>query len=104
MISERLYLEDLKKELRYRDRRSVRRWCRNNNVILLSDFGSNKQYVLKEDFEIGMSRSYTQNSRTKGSSRHSIPNFLQTKVNQMKEYRPTGEYEKTVLSIFTSLL
>lgn len=51
MIMERIYLEDLEKELHYRDRRSVRRWCRNNNVRILSDSSSNRQFVLRDEFE-----------------------------------------------------
>lgn len=92
---ERLYIQEIQKELQYRDRRSVRRWCRNNNVRLFSDVGSNKQYVLKDEFEIA-------------KNRNSSMNFFSQKKNKntekVMEYKPQGEYEKAFLSIFTNLI
>lgn len=101
MTEERLYIEDLQKELHYRDRRSVRRWCRNNNVRILSDIGSNKQFVLKEEFERQKSKSYAVKFSKKNFTRtyHTYIN----KVRKGSGYQPKGEYEKEALSRFTNL-
>jgi hypothetical protein len=48
---ERLYLKYALPELNYSDNRSFKKWCSNNGVEIFCDFGSNKRYVLKEDFE-----------------------------------------------------
>ena|ERR1035437_3774951 len=103
MIEERIYIKDIQKKLQYRDRRSVRRWCRNNNVRILSDTGSNRRFVLRDEFEKSMSK----NNRTGRRIFHCSKNFfLQdcTFNSQTEsEYHPKGDYEKKLLSIFTSL-
>lgn len=99
---ERLYIEELQKILRYRDRRSVRRWCRNNMVKILSDNGSNKQFVLKEEFEKQKNRNY---GLTDSNGKISLENhtYIYNNVGKGKKYRPQGETELAYLSIFTSL-
>lgn len=51
MTEERLYIKNLQNELLYFDPRSVRRWCRNHNVRILTDVGSNRQFVIRDEFE-----------------------------------------------------
>lgn len=94
-MAERIYISYIQSELRYKDRRSVRRWCRNNIVRIFSDIGSNKQYVLKDEFEMA-------------KNRNSLINiFSQNRNNNTEKkrvYKPQGEYEKAFLSIFTNII
>lgn len=103
MTMERFYLKDLEKELHYRDRRSVRRWCRNNNVRILCDVGSNKQYVLREEYEKGKYKNYSVSPRGIKTVSRFLRGKIKNKVNTLMDYKPKGEYEKEVLSIFTNL-
>ena len=103
MNEERLYMRDIQKELRYRDRRSVRNWCRNNNVRILSDTGSNRRFVFRDEFE----KSINKNHHTGRGFLHSPRNiFLHegpVKSETEIKYCPKGENEKKSLSIFTSI-
>ena len=103
-MTERLYIQDIQKVLQYRDRRSVRRWCSNNNVRILSDVGTNKQFVLKEEFEKAISKNYYSNKDVKNSSINVFEQNSNNNTDKAKIYRPQGEYEKQFLSIFTNLI
>lgn len=101
MIEERVYIKDIQVKLQYRDRRSVRRWCHNNNVRILSDTGTSKQFVLNHEFERALTRKYYKLSNVdnppKGTS------IRDPNDDTIKEYCVKGEYEKKSLSIFTNL-
>lgn len=94
MDTDRIYMEELKKELPYRDRRTLKRWCQNNQVRVLCDEGSNRLYVLRYEFESGKER----NHKTRHGRNH------KKCKQEILDYIPKGEYEKGFLSIFTSLL
>lgn len=47
---ERIYIEEATELLGYYDRRSVKRWCHNNGVSMFCDNGSNRLYVILEEF------------------------------------------------------
>lgn len=47
---ERLYIEEAAELLGYYDRRSVKKWCHNNGVSMFCDNGSNRLYVILEEF------------------------------------------------------
>ena len=85
---ERIYLKDLLEELRYRDLRSVYKWCTYNQVRVLFYPGSNPRFVIKEEFEKALTR-ITQKTQKKIIKRK--------RVNQGK-YTPQGETEKAFLS------
>ncbi len=104
MTEERLYLQDLLGELRYRDRRSVRRWCKNNNVRILSDIGSNRQFVLRDEFEKEKNKIYRLRSITSYASKKSFYRNRSSHSEKAEEYKPQGEYEKNLLSIFTNII
>jgi len=90
MISKRIYLQDAAGDLRFKDIRSVKRWCGNNGVKIFSDNGSNKRYVIKEEFEEAKSRK--------------LMNYLKQKELEFKKhnkYTPMGDHEKNFLSILT---
>lgn len=47
---ERIYIEEATELLGYYDRRSVKRWCHNNGVSMFCDNGSNRLYLILEEF------------------------------------------------------
>ena len=85
---ERMYLEELFEILKYRDHRSIRRWCLNNQVQILFDVGSKWRFVLKEELEKALNR-IQQETEKQVSGRK--------RVNHRK-YTPQGEIEKAFLS------
>ncbi|HLG35301.1 MAG TPA: hypothetical protein VI757_10505 [Bacteroidia bacterium] len=87
---ERIYIHVAAKEICYKDRRSFKKWCSNNGVGILSDNGSKKLYVIKEEFEEAKSKKAT--------------DYLKQKEMRFKKrdgYKPKGEHEKKFLSILT---
>ena len=103
MTEERLYMQDIQKELQYRDRRSVHRWCRNNDVRILSDAGSNKQFVLRYEFEKAKTKNYFVRPGVINSSMKFLSQNRTKRNDTVGKYNVKGEYEKKSLSIFTSL-
>jgi len=93
MNTGRIYLKEIMTALDYRDLRSVKKWCDINHVRILCDAGCKWRYVLMEEFEKALTRCHLhkperprKNSRVYSTS-----------------YSPQGEYEKTLLSIFTNI-
>ncbi len=87
---ERIYLQSGLTQLGYKDKRSFKKWCENNGVKIFSDNGSNKIYVIKEEFEEAQSRK--------------VMNYLKQKELEFKKhsgYKPMGDHEKKFLSILT---
>lgn len=103
MVKERLYIKDIQKVLQYRDRRSVRKWCRNNHVRILSDTGSNRRFVLRDEFEKSMNKNYHTGRGILHSSRNFFLSEHPVRPETETKYCPKGENEKRSLSIFTSL-
>lgn len=68
----RLSLREVAKILNYSDLRSVRRWCKNNGVMVLSDVGAKNKYVILKEFEIARLRSVANYLRSK----HGEKNWL----------------------------
>jgi len=85
---ERIYITDLLETLRYRDLRSVRRWCANNQVRVLSDIGSKWRFVMKEELERALIRFHEESKKES----------VRTKHVKIGRYTPVGETEKTFLS------
>ena len=85
---ERMYLEELLEILKYRDSRSVRRWCFNNQVRILFDAGCKWRFVLKEEFEKALTR-ITEETEKQISKRKRV---------KQGKYTPQGETENAFLS------
>jgi hypothetical protein len=83
---ERLYIKELQVLLQYKDIRSIKRWCRNNGVRILSDYGTYKQFVLKNEFE-----------NIYNNCQSTLPNKKIKDIN--KDYLPLGEKESEFLSM-----
>ena len=115
---ERLYINEMKKELKYSDRRSVLKYCHNNGVAVFSDTGSNKQYVLKAEFDFMRNKEviaylkakYTEDILTAffglkiGSGNEiALPlneqhNKVTRNQNRGTKYQPQGLHEKNFLN------
>lgn len=85
-----MLIREAAKEIRYKDRRSFKRWCSNNGVGILSDNGSKKMYVIKEEFNEAKSRKATD-----------YLNQKEVEFKKESKYKPQGEHEKKFLSILT---
>ena len=99
-MTERIYIQEIQNELQYKDRRSVIRWCKNNNVQIFSYTGSYKKFVLKDEFEKALFKHYHKHS----VNINSAMNIYSKNRNQTVKYIPQGEYEKEFLSIFTNII
>lgn len=103
-MNERVYISEIQHDLQYKDRRSVRRWCSNNNVNIISDQGSNKQFVLREEYELAKSKNY---HRVQDPSKSLPANSaqLQKKTEIKKtEYSPRFKNEIRMVSILTNIM
>jgi len=101
----RLYIQDLQEELSYKDRRTVLKWCHNNDVGVLSDIGSNRLYVLKEEFlKAKMKQSVMYIKEKYGENK--LPEFFNANMNfsntkalvKKDKYVPMGEFEQNFLN------
>jgi len=118
MNVQRIYVKDAIAQLDYKDMRSFRKWCTYNDVGILSDNGSRRQYVVAEEFEVAKSRAsfkyliqkYGKNNLPEVlNSSMKFYSELMTSTNQIKKetnqkYLPAGEHEKNFLSILTKTI
>jgi len=51
MSKDRIYINEVQQDLQFLAMRSVIRWCHKNNIRILTDKGSNKEFVLRFEFE-----------------------------------------------------
>lgn len=101
MIAERIYISEIQSELPYKDRRSVRKWCSNNHVLILSDIGSNKQYALRVEYENAKCRNYPIHQESINSS---MTYFSKSsKTEKGNEYIPLGRNEENFLNHLLNL-
>lgn len=95
------------------DIRTVKRWCHKNGVGILSDEGSNRQYVLKVEFDAGQMRAPIKYLTEKYGAnklpeilKSSISFFAQvqtTKAIKSQRHATKGENEKSFLSILQTI-
>jgi len=101
----KINIKEAAKELGYKDCRSVKRWCNNHNIKILSDIGSNRQYILKEEFETSRDKESLKYIKQKYGIDKIPKTFnLENKINNQRiKYIPQGKSEKEFLasSIFT---
>ena len=98
-MDSRIPLREIALFLGYKDIRSVKRWCLNNGVKILSDIGSKKQYVIEEELEEAKMRQAKKylNQKYCGNKLH------EKKKEQRGErnYRLSGDNEKRFLNRLT---
>lgn len=109
----RLYIKQAMSELNIRDKRTFKRWCNNHGVGILSDNGSKKKYVIKEEFEIAKSRlaiKYLSEKYGKDNFPSAFQSFLniQSEINSVRyektkklscsSYKPSGKHEVTFMN------
>lgn len=108
-MESRIYMKELKEMLNSKDHHSIRtikRWCKNNNVGLYSDNGSNKLYVFREVFEqvyLRQKKEYSKSELTY-SKMNLFPQKEKFKVEKSKSYIPQGEHEKAYLSMLQNII
>lgn len=100
-MTERIYIPEIQSELPYKDRRTVRKWCFNNHVRILSDIGSNKQFALREEYENAKCRNYDIHKETINST--TIYFSKSSKAQKVNEYRPLGRIEESFLNYLQNL-
>ena len=102
-MSERLYMRELQSDLLYKDRRSIRRWCKSQNVRLLSDKGSNRQYVLKEEYEKAKYKNYYPSTENTNESEIFLNLYNKGAEKSEPKYQPQFENELKTLSILHNI-
>jgi len=95
---ERIHISEIQGMLHYKDRRSVRRWCRNNGIRILCDIGSNRQYVLKEEFEIAKNKIYYTTQSCFKSIAQLLSQNQNINIEKANEYKPIGKNEMNFLN------
>ena len=108
---ERLYIQEIQKELPFRDRRTLKKWCRNNGVGIFTDLGSNRLFVIKAEFEAAkMNQVISYIKQKYGEDKlpeyfNSLTIFFSKSNNTEKanEYKPLGEYENKFLNCLQNL-
>ncbi len=99
-MNERLYIKEILHDLHYKDLRSIKRWCNNQNIPLRKDKGSNKLYVLKEEYESAKCRNYPKSNQILNST----INFpLENQDKRKSEYKTQFENERRMLSILLKI-
>lgn len=102
-------MKELKEMLNSKDHHSIRtikRWCKNNNVGLYSDNGSNKLYAFREEFEqvyLRQKKVYF-NSELSYSTMNHFQQMEKIKVEKSKSFIPQGEHEKAYLSMLQNII
>jgi undecaprenyl pyrophosphate synthase len=107
-----IYIRDVATELGYKDRRSIYRWCFNHGIKIMSDIGSNRKYIIKEEFEaIKMKQSVEYIKEKYGVDKLSedfnslIMTFFfkNNNAENTVKYRPVGEHERNFLKNLQNL-
>lgn len=103
---ERLYIQDIQKELPFRDRRTLKKWCHNNGVGVFTDLGSNRLFVIKAEFEAAKMNQVIDYIKEKYGE-DTLPEYFNSltiffsgnnNVAKADEYKPLGEHEKKFLN------
>ena len=88
MISERMYIDELKKELPWRDIRSIEKWCDRNHVRLFSFIGTKIRFVLRDEFEKQMEKIYNSKTSDKNSKKFSSRKNVKRNIQTGADYKP----------------
>lgn len=102
-MNERFYISEVQTDLKYKDRRSARRWCKNQSVRILSDIGSNKQYVLRNDFEKAKSRHYYPSKNTLNQTTNIFSQNQNTTEKKEPEHNIQFDNYRRMLSILQNI-
>ena len=100
-MTERIYISEIQSELPYKTRRTVRKWCFNNHVRILSDVGSNKQFALRVEYENAKCRNYHIHQEAINSSM--IYFSKSGKAEKANKYRVLGRNEEDFLNRLLNL-
>ncbi len=95
-MEERIYISEIQLMLHYKTRRSVKRWCKNNGIRMYCDFGTNRHYVLKDEFENAKNKIY----QLQGMKDNNQELEYNNKIN---EYKPTGMFETNFFNFLQNI-
>lgn len=103
-MTTRIYIIDIHKDyLPYHDRRSIRRWCRNNGVRIFNDTGSRLQFVMKDEFEKALGNKYSESPEIVRKRRNIFSERKASVDGITGNYKPQGAIESRFLSILQNL-
>ncbi len=94
-MNERLYIKDLLKELDYKKSKTIVNWCEKNGVGVFSDIGTNRRYVIKEEF-LYVKMKQAQKYIKKKYGKNNIQEIFNS--NKNTSYTPKGDYEMKFLN------
>lgn len=94
-IYDRIYSSEARKQLGFRDQRSFVRWCIRNNVGVLCDPGSNKRYVLRNEFEHAKNREAVGYLISK-HGKHELPNIISAQMKLWAEIKSATKIESGI--------
>ena len=100
---ERVYISELQSDLHYKDRRSARRWCKNQNIRILHDIGSNKQFILRDEYESAKCGNYYPSQENIKISENYFNLYNIGIEKKEPEYQPRFENEGRMLSILRNI-
>jgi hypothetical protein len=86
-------IKEISKVLEYKDRRSVLRWCRKNDVKIFSLQDCKREYVLKEEFDKAYFKDAIIYAKEKYGSEN-LSGIIQSSMNLYSELRETLEGKK----------
>jgi hypothetical protein len=109
---ERMYIKDIQEKLPFKDRRTLKKWCRNMGICIFSDPGSNRLYILKMEFEMAINNKekleYLKGKYGEEKALEIIKNCSNSTVSTVdskyqSNYIPFGEHEKNFLKSLQSI-
>jgi hypothetical protein len=109
---ERLYIKEIRHELPFKDRRTLKKWCKNMGIDIFSDLGSNRLYILKAEFEMAINNreikeylicKYGEEKALEIINYNSNMNAITGDLKNKSGYAPVGEHEKNFLKHLQSI-
>jgi hypothetical protein len=104
MILERMYIEELKKELPWCDIRSIKKFLRTYHIQRFYFEGTKIWFVLRDEFERQMEKIYNSKPVDKNSKKFSSRKNLKRNMRTGNNYKPLGEHETTFLSTLQNFI
>lgn len=108
-MESRIYMKELKDLLNSKDfnsNRTVKKWCKNNNVAFYQDKGTNKLYVFRKEFErvYFKQKAEYRNPELITSTMNFFSQMQRPKVEKIEDVIPQGEHEKAYLSMLQKVI
>lgn len=99
----RIYLEEVKKEIKYKDLRSIKKWCSLNGVKVFKDYGSNKPFVLELEFIRAYNRPILQSVDRLKSTINFSSQYFGALADRSQNSKPTEKIESDFLRMLRNI-